>query len=270
MIRFDDLPTVRWSVHVSDVDTGQVLLSDHPDLALDTASVGKLFLLHTLLTEVDAGVRSLTDQVTRLPSDWMENSGLWYRLRVDTLSLYDIGALIGAVSDNAATNTLLRVIGLDAVRAHTREIGFTASALDDRVRWPLAPGDPRTLSHGTGRELASFCAALARGEGLSPASADTFRRWLGASTDLSMVASAFGLDPLAHDEYDRGIWLWNKTGTISVVRADVGVAMSHDRRIAYAVLAQWERGVDIRDAVLARMREVGMLIREELGAGRPD
>ncbi len=267
MIRFDDLAGVRWSVHVSDVDSGEVLLADGADLVLDTASVGKLFLLHTLLSEVDAGVRCLSDTATRLPSEWMDNSGLWYRLQVDTLSLYDLATLVAAVSDNAATNTLLRVVGLDAVRHHTRALGYTASGLDDRVRWPLAPGDPRTLSHGSARELASFCAALSLGEGLSQASADTFRYWLGASCDLSMVASAFGLDPLAHDLFDRDLWVWNKTGTISTVRADVGVAMSPGRRIAYAVLAQWERGLDVRDAVLARMREVGTVIRGKLEEG---
>ena len=48
------------------------------------------------------------------------------------------------------------------------------------------------------------------------------RRWLSANTDLSMVASAFCLDPLAHFEPDRGIMLVNKTGTNAGVRADAG------------------------------------------------
>ncbi|WP_279072908.1 serine hydrolase [Microbacterium lacticum] len=56
---------------------------------------------------------------------------------------------IGAVSDNAATNTLARVIGLPVVQEHTRALGYTASGLDDIVRWPLPPGAPRTLSHAT-------------------------------------------------------------------------------------------------------------------------
>ena len=106
---------------------------------------------------------------------------------------------------------------------------------------------------------------LATGADLSHASAETLRRWLGAGMDLSMVASAFGLDPLAHYYFDRGIWLWNKTGTISTVRADIGVVMSQTRRIAYAVLANWDSGADVRDDVLAAMRAAGDVLRAELG-----
>ena len=68
-----------------DVDTDEVLFAHGADTVLDTASVGKIFLLHRLLTEVDAGTRSLEDRVTRRPVEWMDNSGLWYLLQADEL-----------------------------------------------------------------------------------------------------------------------------------------------------------------------------------------
>ena len=46
--------------------------------------------------------------------------------------------------------------------------------------------------------------------------------WLGLGCDLSMVASAFNLDPLARTTMTRGFTLVNKTGTAAGVRADVG------------------------------------------------
>ncbi|WP_234037436.1 serine hydrolase [Leucobacter sp. L43] len=263
---FPDAHGTRWSVLAVDVDSGEELLRHDAARVLDTASIGKVFLLHRLLAEADAGTRSLEDRVTRRPVEWMDNSGLWYLLQADSLSLYDAAALVGAVSDNAATNTLCRVIGLDTVQEHTRSLGYVDSALDDVVRWPLPPGAPRTLSHASAEELVRFVMRTARAEDLSPASADTLQRWLGAGMDLSMVASAFGLDPLAHYFFDRGIWLWNKTGTVSNVRADAGLVMSGERRIAYAVLANWRRGADARDGVLASMREVGDRIRASLQA----
>ncbi len=266
-VHLPDEHGARWSALVVDIDSGAELFRADPDLALDTASVGKVFLLHRLLAEVDAGARSLEDLVTRRPNEWMDDSGLWYLLQADTLSLYDVAALIGAVSDNAATNTLCRVIGLPAVQQHTRELGYTQSALDDVVRWPSPPGAPKTLSHASAGELVRFVARTAKAQDLSPASAETLQRWLGAGMDLSMVAAAFGLDPLAHYFYDRDIWLWNKTGTISNVRADTGLVMNRDRRIAYAVLANWRSGADARDGVLAAMHRVGELIRRELRAG---
>ncbi|MPY79376.1 MAG: hypothetical protein GEV04_12985 [Actinophytocola sp.] len=57
--------------------------------------------------------------------------------------------------------------------------------------------------------------------------------WLATGFDLSMVASAFGLDPLAHTDRDRG------------VRANWRPS-EHDQE---------------RDAVLAAMRGVGNLVR---------
>ena len=264
-----ELDGLRFSALAVDVDSGETLFEHRPDLVLDTASVGKVFLLHRLLAEVDAGTRTLEERVTRRPSEWMDNSGLWYLLQADTLSLYDVAALIGAVSDNAATNTLCRVIGLPVVQEHTRALGYTDSGLDDVVRWPLPPGAPRTLSHATAAELVRFVRTTATAADLSPASADTLQRWLGAGMDLSMVASAFGLDPLAHYLFDRGVWLWNKTGTISTVRADTGLVMSPDRRIAYAVLANWPRDLDARDRVLAVMRSAGDVLRNRLAESRP-
>ncbi len=50
-------------------------------------------------------------------------------MRIDDLCL-----LIGAVSDNMATNMLLRRLGLDEVQRATRDLGFT----DERVTRPGA------------------------------------------------------------------------------------------------------------------------------------
>lgn len=254
----------QWSVLVTDIDSGEVLLSHAADRVLDTASMGKIFLLHRLLTEVDAGARSLEEQVTRRPVEHMDESGIWHLLQQSTLSLYDVAALIGAFSDNAATNTLCRVIGLPSVQAHTRALGYEASGLDDVVRWPIPTGASPTLSHANAEELVLFVARTAQGQDLSPASADTLQRWLGAGTDLSMVASAFNLDPLAHYQFDRDVWLWNKTGTVSNVRADAGLVMGRQRRVAYAALANWQPGADGRDPVMADMRRIGELIKAQL------
>nr|WP_225752364.1 D-alanyl-D-alanine carboxypeptidase [Pseudoclavibacter sp. Marseille-Q3772] len=263
-----DFPTgdgCRWSVLVRDIDCEQVLLQHCPERVLSTASIGKLFLLHRLLYEVDSGTRSLDERVTRLPSDLIGGSGLWQKLQQDELSLYDLGALVGSVSDNDATNALLRVIGIDSVREHARQLGYQHSRLNDAIRWPIPPGHPSRLSEANASEMVDFVSRLQLDRDLSRSSGDIFRKWLGASADMSMVASVFDFDGLDHDCFDGGVWLWNKTGTISTVRADVGVAMSRDRRIAYAVLAEWDAGADARGPVLETMAEVGQLIGEAIG-----
>ncbi|WP_311477077.1 D-alanyl-D-alanine carboxypeptidase [uncultured Gulosibacter sp.] len=263
-----DFPTddgCRWSVLVRDIDSEQVLLQHCPERVLSTASIGKLFLLHRILHEVDAGTRSLDELVTRLPSDVIGGSGLWQKLQQDALSIYDLAALVGAVSDNDATNALLRVVGIDAVREHARELGYQHSRLNDAIRWPIPPGHPSRLSEANAGEMVDFVSRLQLDRDLSPSSGDIFRKWLGAGADMSMVASVFDFDGLDHDCFDGGVWLWNKTGTISTVRADVGVVMGRRRRVAYAVLAEWVAGADARGTVLETMAEVGLLIGEAVG-----
>ncbi len=85
--------------------------------------------------------------------------------------------------------------------------------------------------------LADLMRRLHRHEVVDRDVSRTVLRWVGTNTDLSMVASAFDLDPLAPAEPDRGVRLVNKTGTISTVRADVGVVEGPAANTANAVLA---------------------------------
>jgi len=258
---------VRWSVCVRDVDEAgaPVLASYAPEVVLRTASVGKVFLLVEVAARAEAGTLDLDEPIAWADAEHVADSGLWYLLRQRTLPLGDLAWLVGAFSDNLATNVLLRRAGTAAVRARATALGCLDSALLDRVRDDRGPGDPPTLSRGRADELSAVLAGLARGEVVSPAVSARVLRWLAAGADLSMVGSAFGLDPLAHADPDRGITLVNKTGTISVVRADVGVVTGPEGAVAYAALAEWPDGADHRDAVLGSMRELGTTLRGHVG-----
>ena len=84
--------------------------------------------------------------------------------------------------------------------------------------------------------------------------------WLAHGADLSLVASALGLDPLA-----RGAGgLRHKTGADAGVRVDAGLLSGRCGGVAYAVLARWPEG-DRLAAVLAAMRAVGEALRTRVG-----
>jgi beta-lactamase class A len=178
-----------------------------------------------------------------------------------TASVGKLFLLVGAVSDNLATSVLLRLVGVPAVAVTTRALGYRDSAVLDRVRDDRGPQHQPTLSVGTAAELADLMRRLHQGHVMDPEVSRTVRSWLAANTDLSMVSSAFDLDPLAHAEPDRRIGLVNKTGTIASVRADVGAVEGPTATVAYAVLANWSPGEDRRDNVLADMRRIGWAIR---------
>ena len=252
----------RWSVRVSDVDGGDVLASYEPDALLPTASVGKVFLLIEVAARVERGELELAHLVDRDAVPPVADSGLWQHLATGRLPLADVVRLVGTVSDNWATNALLDVVGLEAVQDCAAVWAPGGSMLHDQVRDVRRAGDPATLSEGSASDWTQVFGALARGEVVSPFASEQVLDWLATGVDLSMVGSAFGLDPLAHGEPDRGVRLWSKTGSSSGVRADVGLVDDDGSRLAYAVLSTWPaEGPDLRDDVLATMRRIGAEMR---------
>ena len=262
---FDRLPGVRFSALAFDVDSGERLFAHRETDELDTASMGKVFLLHTVLQLHVDGKLDLQERLRRRPSERVDESGLWYLLEADVMSVYDVAVLVGAFSDNFATNVLIRRVGLENVAREVERLGYRSSGLHDFLRWPRPAMAPRTLSSGTAAELSDFMARHARDEFWDESTNEIFRRWLGAGADVSMVASAFDLDPLAHYHYQRGVWVWNKTGTNGTIRADAGIVMTPTRRVAYAVFANWAKDTDRAVEVMPIMRAAGAAIHRFLG-----
>ncbi|MFP5218553.1 MAG: serine hydrolase [Actinomycetes bacterium] len=248
-------PGVRWGVALRDAATDELLLGHAADDVLPTASVGKLLLL------VAAARRDGDALLQRDSVAPVADSGLWQHLHVETLPLHDCAALVGAVSDNLATNVLLAHVGLTAVDAVADELGLADTRLHDAVRDVRGPEHPPTLSTGTAAELTALLARLHRDE---VDGARQVLRWLAPGADLSMVAAAFGLDPLAHVAADRGLRVVAKTGTDRGLRADVGLASGPAGTVAYAVLAHWDDDVDRRDDVLEAMRAIGRVVRRHV------
>lgn len=271
MITLPPLPsTVSWSICLRDIDRDPVPVAHRADRVLRTASIGKVFLLIEIARRIEAGELDPDRRLTWRPEELVADSGLWYRLAQRELTVADLCLLIGAVSDNLATNVLVRELGVPAITAASRAVGCADSALLDRIRDERGPADPPTLSVGRADELSAVMALLHTGRHeqltLEPSVAQRVRGWLSANTDLSMVAAAFGFDPLAHEQPDRGLLMINKTGTISTARADVGAVTGPTGSVAWAVLANWDTGTDPRDEVLSTMSGIGSAIRSAVTA----
>ena len=257
---------VRWSMCVRGPNGRQLAAAD-PSASLRTASIGKILLLLETARRFEARTLSPRAMLTRSPGVYVADSGLWQHLTTERLPVEDVATLIGAVSDNLATNVLLARIGLPAVAALAASLGLAQTALLDRVRTDRGPEHPVALSIGSAGDLSWLMSLLSRRELLSSAVSGHLDRWLAAGSDLSMVAGAFGLDPLAHVDADRGYLLRSKTGTNTGVRCDVGYVRGPRAALAYAVLANWDAGLDPepRDGVLAAMRAVGDRLRTHVG-----
>lgn len=251
------------SASVTDLDTGRTLVAIDERIVLPTASIGKILLLVEVsarLTERDFSGYGILDKT---PRDAVGDSGIWQHLQAPSLPVADLATLVGATSDNLATNVLLRQVGLDAVRARTESLGLLRTALLDLVRDSRGPDDAPQLSVGSTAELAWLFAALARGEVVDTLTSSRVLGWLSLNADLSMVASAFGLDPLSHRGTDHGVLLVNKTGTDTGVRSEAGVLRGPAGAVAYAASVQFnDSGLAARLRVLDALRVVGLDLLE--------
>lgn len=251
------------SASVTDLDTGKTLVAIDERIVLPTASIGKILLLIEVsarLTERDFSGYGILDKTSR---DAVGDSGVWQHLQAPSLPVADLASLVGATSDNLATNVLLRQVGLAAVRARTESLGLLRTALLDLVRDSRGPDDAPQLSVGSTAELSWLFAALARGEVVDNLTSSRVLGWLSLNADLSMVASAFGLDPLAHRGVDHGLLLVNKTGTDDGVRSEAGVLRGPRAAVAYSVSVQFnDSGVAARLRVIDAMRTVGFDLLE--------
>ncbi|WP_373692959.1 serine hydrolase [Agromyces silvae] len=257
------LAGVQVSARATDLATGRVLFSVDDHVVMPTASIGKVLLLVEVAARLEGASTEALTVLDRSPRDAVGDSGTWQHLQSPSLPVADLAALIGATSDNLATNVLLRYIGLEAVRARTESLGLTRTALLDLVRDHRGPDDAPQLSIGSAKELTWLFASLARGEIVSPEISQRVVGWLSLNADLSMVASAFGLDPLAHRMPDHGVLLMNKTGTDGGVRSEAGVLRGPRASVAYAVSTYFaDTQLSSRLAVLDGMHRVGVDLLE--------
>lgn len=263
-------PRVTWSVRVADALSGDVLAEHNPNTQCETASIGKIFLLIEVARRLAEG--SLTpDQTIEIPEELrVADSGLLYRMRNQHISVYDAALLVGAVSDNLATNALIALCGLSQVRSVAMTLGYANTSLHDYIRNERTPDLPWTPSFGTAAELSDVIARLSRGEIVSPEVSAQVLEWLAADVDTSMVADSLLLDPLAHvePEYEHMV-LRHKTGSTDFARIDVGVVSGPVASVAYAVAANWkDQPDDLRAPVLQAMHAIGEQIRRHV-TGQP-
>ena len=265
----NDGDATQWSATVLLDGTSPTVLDDlDGDLILPTASIGKLFLLLTVLDEIDEGRLDPAEVIDVTDDDQVADSGLLQFLDEQSTPVLDLCRFVGAVSDNLATNMLIRRVGLDRIDELTRRLGIASCRLHDTVRDARTADEPPFLSTGSSAELADLARRIRIGHAISPTVSEALVELLRRNTDLSMVAAAFGLDPLAHTDEDIGLRFFNKTGTQTGTRADVGcvesTAAGEWRVVSYAVIARFDDSPSMRRNVLGAMRAVGERILAQL------
>ncbi|MGN9777731.1 serine hydrolase [Micromonospora sp. H33] len=251
---------VRIGATVRRLDDGRTLSLD-PDLVLPLASVGKVLLLGEVARRIAAGTLAPDQPVDLLDDDRaLGGTGLLGLLSPRRWTVADLTTAVAAVSDNAATNALLRLVTLEAVQQLARTSGLRATTVHDWIRATRGPDIPPTFATGTAHDLCSFLTDVATGTWQSRRASELLRGWLERNTDRTLVA-----DTIRHDPWSTGgVRVANKTGADTGVRADAGIVVG-PHTVVYAVVAAFGPGAE--RAAVAELRRWGTAVDRLTGAG---
>ncbi|HEX5857231.1 MAG TPA: serine hydrolase [Microbacterium sp.] len=226
----------RVAVHVADLDRGTVVLSGDDFLTHPIAGLGVVPLLIEVAAQFEAGTLEPLEIIERSSVERVAVGGIWQHLKAPALPLVDLAVLTAASGDALAANALLQRVGLDAVRARIESLGMKRAALLDRLRDERGPDDAPHYALGSAGELAGTFGALVNSQIVSPAVSAQVSEWLSLNHDLSLVASATGLDPFSHENDEHGLLFINKTGRDAGIRVEAGVLAGPRAGISYALI----------------------------------
>jgi beta-lactamase class A len=230
---------------------GKTFFSHNENLTFPSASMGKIFILGYLSELTHSGDINLDQIIQVEDSDIVGDSGLLQYLHSRDYTYNDLATLVAAVSDNSATNTLIRVLGLQNIKEYTQSLGLKETGVLDLIRDVRNPTiHPFAPSQSNSFEYAKIIEIYKKDK--------LVKGWLLKNTDLSMVASAFNIDPLAHSQGEK---LFNKTGTDLGVRCDAGNILIGNHDYTYAMFVKFDESQSGNvDLVYSLMRQVGKLM----------
>lgn len=204
-------------------DVGVGLAAD--DL-FPAASVIKIPIMVETYRQAAAGLLSLDDPLPVLAEELADGSGVLRYLHPGLpLTVADAVELMIIVSDNTATNLLIRRLGADAVNLAMDELGFARTRTAGPIRAANADVPLARMSRTTPREMCGLLSLLATGALVSAdASAamiatlehQLYGDMLPRHLPLTYYPERLGLDEMP-------VRIAHKTGGLSGVRNDVGI-----------------------------------------------
>ena len=215
------------------------------DQVFPTASTIKLPLMLELYRQEQAaragttGMARLNDPYIFDPADLVDASQIMAGLTpgVSVVTNHDLAQFMIAVSDNAATNVLIRRVGMERVNAMLRARGFTQTMLR-RKMIDLAAARRGDENVATPQEMTRLLESIWKGQVLNAALTQAFLEQLSTSKQSDIP-----------QQLPPGVRVANKPGSLDGVRADVGIVYAGHRPFAISVMTAMDR--DERAAEMA-------------------
>lgn len=198
------------------------------DAQLPSASTAKIPIMICIFQMLDAGVLDLNARYTLCDEDKANGAGILRHMSRDlSLTLRDLLYLMIAISDNTATNYLIRTAGMACINATMHELGMTQSILARYMVGRLAlDGEQENIA--TANDYALAVHALVSGKAATRASCDAMMALLRLQQNNRRIGRYIP----AGDGYSWG----SKNGTNPGVTHDIGFVTSPAGTLTLAVL----------------------------------
>jgi len=194
------------------------------------ASTVKIPIMIEIFRQIDAGKRSLADRYTMTEADQTPGSGVMLHLHDGMeFTLNDLIYLMISISDNRATNILIRMAGMEAVNRTMRDLGMANSLLAREMK-----GRPATAEEGENlaapEDYAEVIRAILDGEAASRSSCEAMVAMLEKQQNTRRIARYLPAS--------AAIRWGSKTGSVTGVTNDAGFIIGPNGRLIIAVYCE--------------------------------
>lgn len=218
----DSLPSsIQVSVRVERHD-GTVLFAHRDDAITPSASVIKIPILAVMLEEVRAGRFDLDDIGLIKKEDMVGGTGILQSHPSDTsLTWRRLAELMISVSDNSATNAIIRELGMDTINRYLSEWGLEHT----RLRREMMDFE----SQRQGRENTT-----------TPTEMNAVLRRFATDSEFIRILLLCEDDTTLPAGFPDGTRFAHKTGTLTIVRGDAGILLGESPIVVTAFVSGFE------------------------------
>lgn len=217
----------HWSFAVR--EDGQVIAGIDADQPTTPASTIKVAVLVMVLQDVAEG-RLALHQMLEIPEQRVAGSGVLVHLHsIARLTVAEVAEMMIVVSDNEATNILIRLLGLERIARRLEDLGMQGTQIQRTLMDTHLPGRNVTTAADQALLLDQLSADLLPGP-LRTLALDMLLR----QQFNSRMPARLGPDVVCR----------HKTGEIIGIRHDVGILEFDDRMISFAAL-----GSNLQEAI---------------------
>ncbi len=230
---------------VKDLTSGETFFI-HGDEIMPQASSIKIAVLANLYLQAQQGKLKLTEEFVVRQEDLVAGSDIMLGLTPGQtrLTLRDLATMMVAVSDNSATNVLIRRVGMENVNAMLDSLGLHATRLRRQMMDLKAAGEGRE-NVSTPREMMNLLETIYRGKMLNKEMTADFIKMLSTHKESSL------LQGLPDD-----VAAASKPGELEAVRNDSGIVLLKGRPYILCVMTTYLK--DEKDGAAA-IRKISAL-----------